>query len=134
MKSIKPGRAPSLLSGVIGIIMVLFGIFWTVMASNFGGIMMVFGILWTLIALVITIFNIKNGTAKKRYSMYDITDDKEEADPLNERFKEKKDDVKEPKKEVIPVKAGDDNKYCPYCGAKVEETYEYCNKCGKKLP
>ena len=125
MKSIKPGRAPSLLSGVIGIIMVLFGIFWTVMASNFGGIMMVFGVLWTLIALVITIFNFKNGTAKKRYSMYDITDDKEEADPLNERFKEKKDDV-----------ADDDNdsKYCPYCGAKVEETYEYCNKCGKKLP
>ena len=125
MKSIKPGRAPSLLSGVIGIIMVLFGIFWTVMASNFGGIMMVFGILWTLIALVITIFNIKNGTAKKRYSMYDITDDKEEADPLNERFKEKKDDVKDD---------GNDSKYCPYCGAKVEETYEYCNKCGKKLP
>ena len=93
MKSIKPGRAPSLLSGVIGIIMVLFGIFWTLMASDFGGIMMVFGVLWTLIALVITIFNIKNGTAKKRYSMYDITDDKEEADPLNERFKEKKDDV-----------------------------------------
>ena len=125
MKSIKPGRAPSLLSGVIGIIMVLFGIFWTVMASDFGGIMMVFGILWTLIALVITIFNIKNGTAKKRYSMYDITDDKEEADPLNERFKEKKDDVKDD---------GNDSKYCPYCGAKVEETYEYCNKCGKKLP
>ena len=125
MKSIKPGRAPSLLSGVIGIIMVLFGIFWTVMASNFGGIMMVFGVLWTLIALVITIFNIKNGTAKKRCSMYDITDDKEEADPLNERFKEKKDDVKDD---------GNDSKYCPYCGAKVEETYEYCNKCGKKLP
>ena len=125
MKSIKPGRAPSLLSGVIGIIMVLFGIFWTVMASDFGGIMMVFGVLWTLIALVITIFNIKNGTAKKRYSMYDITDDKEEADPLNERFKEKKDDAKDD---------GNDSKYCPYCGAKVEETYEYCNKCGKKLP
>ena len=125
MKSIKPGRAPSLLSGVIGIIMVLFGIFWTVMASDFGGIMMVFGVLWTLIALIITIFNIKNGTAKKRYSMYDITDDKEEADPLNERFKEKKDDVADD---------GNDSKYCPYCGAKVEETYEYCNKCGKKLP
>ena len=125
MKSIKPGRAPSLLSGVIGIIMVLFGIFWTVMASNFGGIMMVFGVLWTLIALIITIFNIKNGTAKKRYSMYDITDDKEEADPLNERFKENKDDVADD---------GNDSKYCPYCGAKVEETYEYCNKCGKKLP
>ena len=125
MKSIKPGRAPSLLSGVIGIIMVLFGIFWTVMASDFGGIMMVFGILRTLIALVITIFNFKNGTAKKRYSMYDTTDDKEEADPLNERFKEKKDDVKDD---------GNDSKYCPYCGAKVEKTYEYCNKCGKKLP
>ena len=125
MKSIKPGRAPSLLSGVIGIIMVLFGIFWTVMASDFGGIMMVFGVLWTLIALIITIFNIKNGTAKNRYSIYDITDDKEEADPLNERFKEKKDDVKDD---------GNDSKYCPYCGAKVEETYEYCNKCGKKLP
>ena len=24
--------------------------------------------------------------------------------------------------------------FCPYCGAKAEEGYEYCRRCGKKLP
>ena len=24
--------------------------------------------------------------------------------------------------------------FCPYCGAKVREDYEFCNVCGEKLP
>ncbi len=27
-----------------------------------------------------------------------------------------------------------ENLYCPYCGRAVEQDYEFCNTCGKKLP
>ena len=64
MKSVKPGRGPSFMSGVIGIVMILFGIFWTAMAARFSGIMAVFGVLWTVIAVMIIIYNFKNATSK----------------------------------------------------------------------
>ena len=32
----------------------------------------------------------------------------------------------------IPHKG--ENLYCPYCGRAVEDEYEFCNTCGKKLP
>lgn len=28
----------------------------------------------------------------------------------------------------------EENRYCPYCGRRVAEDYEFCNTCGKKLP
>lgn len=28
----------------------------------------------------------------------------------------------------------EENFYCPYCGRAVEDAYEFCNTCGKKLP
>ena len=27
-----------------------------------------------------------------------------------------------------------ENKFCPYCGTPLSGDFEYCNKCGKKLP
>lgn len=126
MKSIKPGRGPSMMSGVVGIFMIGFGILWTVIAAQASGIFALFGVLWTGIAIAMTIYNFKNATGKNRYSAYDITDSSEEPDPLNERFgnsqtnTQKKDDA--------------DNKFCPYCGNPVEEDFEFCNSCGKKLP
>ncbi len=36
MKSIKPGRGPSMMSGIAGIGAVVFGIFWTIMAVQMG--------------------------------------------------------------------------------------------------
>ena len=35
MKSIKPGRGPSMMSGIAGIGAVIFGIFWTIMAVSY---------------------------------------------------------------------------------------------------
>lgn len=117
MKSIKPGRGPSLISGIVGIVMVLFGILWTSMAAQASGIFALFGVLWTIIAITITITNFKNATSKNRYSTYDIVDEDEEVDPLNVRFGN-----------------NDNNKYCPYCGTLTKNDYEYCTNCGKKLP
>ncbi len=125
MKSIKPGRGPSMMGGVTGIFMICFGILWTVIAAQGSGIFALFGILWTGMAVVTTVYNFKNATSENRYSAYDITDETEESDPLNERFGNSE--------EPQSVKDAD-NKFCPYCGTAVADDFEFCNNCGKKLP
>lgn len=64
MKSIKPGRGPSMMSGVVGIFMIGFGILWTVIAAQASGIFALFGVLWTGIAIAMTVYNFKNATGK----------------------------------------------------------------------
>jgi len=126
MKSIKPGRGPSMMAGIAGIFMVGFGIFWTVMAAQFHVFMALFGVLWTCGALTVTVYNFKNATGKNRHSAFDITEDGEEPDPLNRRFGNP---------EQFSQNAPDGNsKFCPYCGRPAAKDFEYCNHCGKKLP
>ncbi len=125
MKSIKPGRGPSMMGGVIGIFMIGFGIVWTVLASQASGIFALFGVLWTGMAVVMTVYNFKNATGKNRYSAYDITDAHEEPDPLNERFGGQP---------TVQKTSETENKFCPWCGTPLAEDFEYCNNCGKKLP
>ncbi|MBR4293146.1 MAG: zinc ribbon domain-containing protein [Clostridia bacterium] len=125
MRSIKPGRGPSMMGGVSGIFMIVFGILWTVIAARASGIMALFGVLWTGMAVVITIYNFKNATSKNRYSTYDITTSSEEPDPLNERFGDY---------QSTTYQSDKDNNFCPYCGTRVADDYKYCNNCGKKLP
>lgn len=127
MKSIKPGRGPSMMSGVIGIFMIGFGILWTVLAAQASVIFAIFGVLWTCIAIGTTIYNFKNATGKNRYSTFDIVDSEEESDPFNERFGKTGNDSQKKDNNA-------DNRFCPYCGTAVEGDYQYCNNCGKKLP
>ena len=126
MKHIKPGRGPSMMNGLIGIFMIGFGIFWTVIASKAGGMFIFFGLMWTAIAIIITIYNFKNALSKKRYSIIDITDHTEEPDPLNERFGVPLDKKK--------TNENSESSFCPFCGIKVVKEYKYCIKCGKELP
>lgn len=127
MKSIKPGRGPSFMGGVMGIAGALFGVFWTVIAIAGGAWFMApFGLIFIGVAVVQAIYNFKNATGKNRYSEYDITDENEEPDPWNEQFGEKyKND------NVLPSVKG---RYCPYCGTKNEEDYKFCTDCGRELP
>lgn len=127
MKSIKPGRGPSFMSGVVGIFMIGFGLLWTVLAAQASVFMALFGILWTGVAIATTVYNFKNATGKNRYSQYDITDEHEEPDPFNERFGCKVN-------YNGTQKSNEETAYCPYCGNPVAEKYEYCPKCGEKLP
>ena len=126
MRSIKPGRGPSMMGGVIGIFMIGFGILWTIMAAQASVIFALFGVLWTGIAVVTTVYNFKNAAGKNRYSVYDVTDGKEEPDPLNERFGNPQSETQET--------SNVDNKFCPYCGTPVAEDFDFCNNCGKRLP
>lgn len=126
MKSIKPGRAPSAMGVWFAIVAVVFGIFWTIMAANMRApaLFIVFGILFVITGIGIGIYNYKNATGKHRYSAFDITNDSEEPDPLNERFG--------PQGDGVSAQSSDG--FCPYCGAKADAGYAFCRKCGKKLP
>lgn len=126
MKSIKPGRGPSFMGGIMSIAVGLFGLLWTVfVASSGGGAFALFGLIFIGIAVVQAIYNFKNATGKNRYSEYDITESGEEPDPWNERFGENKGEA---------AQSHAKGRYCPYCGAKAEENYKFCADCGRELP
>ena len=128
MKSIKPGRGPSMMSGIASLAVGVFGIVWTFAAASMGapGFFSLFGVFFVLMAVVSGIYNIRNTTAEQRYSAFDITDGSEEADPLNQHFGAAPE-------QTDPAAAQSDGQFCPYCGAAVEEDYSYCRQCGKKL-
>lgn len=114
MKSIKPGRGPSMMGGIAGIAAALFGVFWILFAMGIGaGIMAPFGVIFIVIALVQAAYNFHNATGENRFSEFDITEDGEEPDPLEPRQEEKA--------------------FCPFCGQRVKAEYEFCPGCGRRL-
>lgn len=132
MRSIKPGRGPSMMGGVASIFGALFGVFWTLTALSMGApiFFCLFGVFFIVMAIVQAIYNFKNATSKNRYSAFDITDNQEEPDPFNQYFGES--NYKEESFGFDENKGT--SKFCPYCGAEVEKDYKFCNSCGKELP
>ncbi|KQC46528.1 hypothetical protein AP057_06220 [Geobacillus sp. Sah69] len=123
MKSIKPGRGPSM-QGLFGsIAAVLFGIFWMVMTFSITAdspfpaarFFPFFGLVVIAIGVFQAIYHYKNATGKQRMSLLDIVVSEKEPDPLNVRF------------------GGEEktNKYCPYCGEHVQRDFQFCPRCGK---
>ena len=129
MKSIKPGRGPSLMGGIGSLLVGVFGVVWTVAAASMGGgLFALFGIVFVLFAIVQAVYNFKNATSRNRYSAFDVTDSAEESDPLTDRFGAG---------EAAPPQddgTSGGSAFCPYCGAAAAEDFEYCRKCGKRLP
>ena len=130
MKSIKPGRRRSRYNAVGAVIGIVFGIIWTIAALSMGApfFFPLFGLVFIGMGVYNAVYNYRNATSENRYREFDITDENEEPDPLNERYGANK-----------SAGSGDANAvhgggFCPYCGTKAEEGYEYCRKCGKKLP
>ena len=129
MRSIKPGRGPSMMGGVMSIAIGIFGVIWTVTALSIGGgPFALFGVVFVLVAIVQAVYHFKNATGKNRYSAFDVTDGNEEPDPLNQRYGA-------PGARAGQAEAGAaDSAFCPYCGTPVAGDFEFCNKCGRKLP
>lgn len=68
MKSIKRGRAPSMLGGFMSIAAGLFGIFWTVLALRMGAAFMApFGLIFVIVAVIQAVYQFKNATAKQAH-------------------------------------------------------------------
>ena len=135
MKSIKPGRGPSRQSFVVGIFVIIFAIFWTIMALSMGAYIMVpFGILFIGIAIYQAIYAHHNATAEDRYSIIDIVDAEEESDPLNEIYGRKREKTDDQRRMESAESGISSDGYCPYCGSPVQKGFAFCSKCGKKLP
>lgn len=117
------------MGGLMGIAVAVFGVFWTIIALSMGaGPIALFGVIFVIIAVMQTVYHFKNATGKNRYSQFDITDDSEEPDPLNQRFGNRSSADR-----TTPTDSKS-TAFCPYCGNSVAEDYEFCPKCGEKLP
>lgn len=122
MKSVKPGRGPSMMQGLGAIVMGAVGIIWTIGAILLGApwFFCLFGVAFVAIAAVQAAYGLYNATAKNRFSSLDIVDEGEEPDPLAARRDERS----------SGEAAGG---FCPYCGAQTREDYRFCPKCGRDL-
>lgn len=126
MKSIKMGREPSFMGGIMGIVAALFGLFWTfAVISSGGGVFGLFGLIFVGIGILNAVRGFRNAFSKNRRSEFDIVDETEEPDPWNERFSS-------PSSGNDYMSVG--NSFCPYCGNEVKKEFEFCNNCGRKLP
>lgn len=142
MKSIKPGRGRSAMEGAAGILAVIFGVIWTVLACSItqgagviGLIFPLFGVVFILVGLVNTIYSLRNAFGENRHSEYDITEEGEEPDPFDPRNAQREDLYRRSAGASAPSRtpppAGEGG-FCPYCGAPVQADYEFCRRCGKK--
>ena len=139
MKSIKPGRGPSGMSFIGSVVIIIFGVFWTIMAvsiaANFpfgivGMIFPLFGVIFVIVGIFQAVYNYRNATGKDRYSILDITDAAEEDDPADKWVKSETENEGENKEQELSEK---EVNYCPYCGIQLESDYVYCPKCGKTI-
>lgn len=131
MKSIKPGRGPSAMGAVSSAAGVIFGILWTIGAATMGApiIFPLFGVVFIAMGVIQTIYQAKNATGKNRYSAFDITEEGEETDPIQDWV-----DCRENAPSARDMGGERAEGYCPYCGTAVDGEYAFCPKCGKKLP
>lgn len=136
MKSVKPGRGPSAMGAAGSIFAIIFGIFWTMMAYSMtrdapfpliGFVFPAFGIVFIGFGIVQAIFHYKNATSQNRMSLFDITDSQEESDPLNTRYGKQFSESGE------AYSSSGEKAFCPYCGDRLKDGYQYCPKCGKKI-
>jgi len=113
------------MGGIGSVVAILFGIFWTVSASSMGapGFFPLFGVLFIILGIAQAVYHFKNAAGDNRFSAFDITDDGEEPDPLDAHFRQN-DESK------TKVETGE---FCPYCGCKVKEDYQFCRQCGKNI-
>lgn len=114
----------------------IFGVFWTMTAASMGApvFFVMFGVVFVILGIGQAVYNFKNATGKNRFSEFDITDEKEESDPLNEYFGNKNVESVSREKASSDRDASGPVNFCPFCGAEVENGYQFCAKCGKELP
>lgn len=126
MKSIKPGRGPSMMESAGAIAAAVFGVIWTVAAASMGApwFMSAFGVIFIILAVVSALYNAHNATGKNRFSILDITDENEEPDPLER--------ISRTEEKTGTGRSG--SRFCPFCGTAVRDDFEFCDQCGKKLP
>jgi len=133
MYSIKPGRGPSLLGAIVGVVILAFGVFFTLHARSMGapGFFLAFGVLFVCVAAAMVVYHLYNATQKRRMSALDITTGTEEPDPIATALGHTEPQQPSADKAGKPRRFEGD--FCPYCGARVSDEFDYCPKCGKDI-
>lgn len=133
MKSVKPGRAPSLVSALVSFLMVIIGVAFAVEAFSVSIFTGIFALVWTGIAVTQMVYHLINALRKKRYSAFDITEEGEEPDPLNERFGAAGRQAEKHEQEPAPASPKKAACFCPWCGTSLQKDFLFCPACGKSL-
>ena len=90
----------------------------------------IFGVIFIIMGIVQAAYNYRNATGKNRYSSFDITDEGEEPDPLEQRFGGTGMPVTILRKRAaLPPHPS-----APTAAKGVDGGFEHCPKCGKRLP
>lgn len=123
--SIKPGRGPSALGAVGGILGVCFGILWTILAiwitadAPFPEVKIIFplfGVIFIVAAIVGIFYNAHNATQENRFSNLDIVPAESEPEPLFS---------KQGKQSEAQLE-----KFCTHCGTNIRREDKFCSNCG----
>ena len=139
MWSIKPGRGPSARNAVSGIVAVVFGIFWTLMAYTItrgspfpfvGVVFPLFGVVIVVLGIADVIYNFYNAISQNRFSTLDVTRPGDEPDPLQQQFGPPFPPASSASLPHTPVA----DAFCPSCGQGVQRSFRFCPTCGGPLP
>jgi hypothetical protein len=128
--SVKPGRGPSVLSGVFAIVFGLFSFFLVadVSANGAPGAFVAMAYLIGVFAIVGGIYQLYNAGARNRMSALDITTGGEEPDPISEAIGRRSE---APKHAGATPQAGAN--FCPHCGTQLGPDFKFCPSCGKRI-
>ena len=100
----------------VSVVALIFGVFWCLAALSMGaGFMLIFGIPFVGLLAYRLVMVAKYGDEKLKQPPVQEQSPRQEVDPWDRKER--------------PAADG----FCPYCGSSVEETFEYCPKCGRKL-
>ena len=121
MKSVKPGRGPSLLGGAASVIAAVIGVAWIAVAASMDApvYFCLFGVVFVGLAIAQALYDLYNASAKRRFSLFDVTEEGEEPDPL-----------------AHGDGSGGAEAFCPACGAKVaaDDLPRTCPRCETTVP
>ena len=115
MRNRKPEKGPLFMSIGVAVFVLIFAIFWTVMAARLAPFMAIFGIFFVGFAIAQIVITINHASGKDSHTSFDSPNEQEN------RYAKPQSNPESPT-------------YCPSCGAKVEADFVYCSECGRKLP
>lgn len=108
-KERKAGRAMTVGSSVFGII---FAVIWCIAAASMGAwFMLFFGIPFVVMMIY------------RLYACIQLTKAEEEKRPPQ---------TTDPWERPAQQELGSSGNFCPYCGFALQDSFEYCPKCGRK--
>ena len=110
-KEKKAGKAMTLGGCVFGLV---FSVFWCITAVSIGaGFMLIFGIPFTGLM------------AYRLYILCQYAKENHKDSPAKET---------DPWDRPAPQQPASGSKFCPYCGGSIQESFEFCPKCGRRQP